>query len=52
MANPETAELLSVKQLGEIYKNHTPTAQAIQDIVNYINRNVPPKPSNRKGVKS
>lgn len=48
----KNAELLNVKQLGAIYTNHTPTAQAIQDIVDYINKNLPPRPSNRKSIKA
>lgn len=44
MANTKN---LSVPELGEILKNHTPTGNAIRKIVDWINANVEPKQGNK-----
>jgi hypothetical protein len=36
-------QLLHVEQITAIRTHHSPTADAIQKIVNYINANLPPK---------
>lgn len=45
--NTSQPQLLSVEQLTSIRANHSPTADAIQKIVNYINKNVKPVPGNK-----
>jgi len=38
---------LSIPQLAEIHLNHPPTGKAIQAILEYINKNLPPIQGNK-----
>jgi hypothetical protein len=47
-AQPNSKQvLLHVEQITSIRTNHAPTADAIQQIVNYINKHVVPAQGNR-----
>ena len=47
----EKPQLLQIPQLADIHHNHPPTGKAIQQIVDYINRNINPIQGNKVAPK-
>jgi len=47
MATSPKQQLLHIEQITAIRTNHSPTADALQKIVNYINSNLTPKQGNK-----